>query len=59
LHSEFFWGGLSRYAATPLIIALPPGHNIITFRPWSPFATGSHLDRAEKIPKVTQTDWQR
>ena len=47
--------GVSRYAATPLIVALSPGHSDITrFRPWSPIATGSHLDRAEKIPKVAQ-----
>jgi len=53
LHSELFWGGASRYAATPLIVALSPGHSYITrFRPWSPFATGNHLDRAEKIPNV-------
>ena len=51
-----FWGELSRYAATPLIVALSPGHSDITrFRPWSPIATGSHLDHAEKIPKVAQT----
>ena len=32
-----FWGGVSRYAATPLIVALPPGHSDISkFRPWSP-----------------------
>jgi len=44
-----FWGWVSRYAATPLIVALSPGHSDITrFRPWSPFATGNHLDRAEK-----------
>jgi len=50
LHSDFFWG------ATPLIVALSPGHSdIIMFRPWSPIATGNHLDRAEKIPKVAQT----
>ena len=37
-------------------IALSPGHSDITrFRPWSPIATGNHLDRAEKIPKVAQT----
>jgi len=48
-----FWGGVSRYAATPLIVALSPVHSHTTrFRPWSPIATGSHLDRAEKIPKV-------
>ena len=48
---------MSRYAATPLIVALSPGHSdIITrFRPWSPIATGNHLDRAEKIPNVAQT----
>jgi len=51
-----FWGGVSRYATTPLIVALPPGHSDITrFRPWSPIATGNHLDRAEKIPEVAQT----
>jgi len=56
LHSEFFWGGVSRYAATPLIVALSLGHNDITrFRPWSPTATGNHLDRVEKMPKVAQT----
>ena len=51
-----FWGGVSRYAATPLIVALSLGHSDITrFRPWSPIATGNHLDRDEKIPKVAQT----
>ena len=47
---------MSLYAATPLIVALSPGHGDITrFRPWSPIATRNHLDRAEKIPNVTQT----
>ena len=47
---------MSRYVASPLIVGLSPGHSdIITFRPWSPIATGNHLDRAEKIPKFTQT----
>jgi len=56
LHSEFLGSGVSCYAATPLIVALSPGHNDITrFRPWSPIATGNHLDRAEKILKVAQT----
>ena len=51
-----FWGWVSRYATTPLIVALCPGHSDITrFLPWSPVATGNHLDRAEKIPKVAQT----
>ena len=47
---------MSSYAATPLIVALFPGHTDITiFRPWSPVATGNHFDRAEKIPKLAQT----
>ena len=51
-----FWGGMSRYAATPLIVALSPGHSDITrFRLWSPIATGNYLDGAEKIPKVAHT----
>jgi len=41
---------MSRYATTPLIVALSPGHSDITrFRPWSPITTGNHMDRAEKI----------
>ena len=56
LHSEFFGGVVSRYAATPLIVALSLGHNDITrFHPWLPVVTGNHFDRAEKIPKVAQT----
>jgi len=47
---------VSRYAATPLIVALSPGHSDLTrFRTWSPIATGNHLDRTENIPKVAQT----
>jgi len=53
---KIFWSRLSRYATTPLIVALFLGHSDITrFLPWSPIATGNHLDRAEKIPKVAQT----
>ena len=56
LHSEIFWGGVSRYSANPLIVALYPGHrDIIMFHPWSQIASGNNLDRAEKIPKVAQT----
>ena len=41
---------MSSYSATPLIVALFPGHSDVTrFRPWSPIATENHLDRAEKI----------
>jgi len=48
---------VSHYAAIPLIVALSPGHgNIIRFRPLSPIATGNHLGRTEKIPKVFQTN---
>ena len=51
-----FWGRVSRYAATSLIVALSPGHSDITrFRTWSPIATGNHLVRAEKIPNFAQT----
>ena len=47
---------MSRYAASPLIVALSPAHSDITrFRPWSPIATGNHLEGAENIPKVAQT----
>jgi len=47
---------VSRYAVTPLVVALSPGHSDITrFRPWSPIATENHLDYAEKIPKGAQT----
>jgi len=47
---------MSCYAAIPLIVTLSLGHSDITrFRPWSPIATGNHLDGAEKIPNVAQT----
>jgi hypothetical protein len=43
---------VNRYAATPLIVSLSPGHSdIIRFRPWSLIARGSHLNRAEEISK--------
>jgi len=39
-----------------MVVALSPGHSdIIRFLPWSPMATGNHLDRTEEIPKVAQT----
>ena len=48
---------MSRYAATPMIVALSPGHSYVTtYRSWSPIATGNHFDGAEKkVPKVAQT----
>ena len=40
-----------------VIVALSPSHSDITrFRQWSSIATGNHLDRAEKIPNVAQTN---
>ena len=51
-----FWGGLSRYAATPLIVAFSPGHSDITrLLLWSPIATENNLDLAEKIPNLART----
>ena len=51
-----FWGWLSRYAVTPLIVALSPGHTDITrFRPRSSIATRNHLNRAKKNSKFAQT----
>jgi len=45
-----FLGGVSYYAATPLIVALSLLHSDITrFRPWSPIATEDHLDRAMEV----------
>ena len=53
LHSEFFGGRVSHYAATSFIVTLSPGHSDITrFRPWSIIATGNHLDRAKKFQKL-------
>jgi len=47
---------VSRYAATPLIVALSPGHSHITrFRPLLQIATENHLGSAEKPPKLAQT----
>ena len=47
---------MSRYALTPLIVALSPSHSDKTrFRPWSPIATGNYLDRVEKNSKFAQT----
>jgi hypothetical protein len=46
-----FWGpgGMSRYAAIPMIVALSLGVRDITrFRPSSPIATENHVDRAKR-----------
>jgi hypothetical protein len=54
-----FWGlgGVSRYAATLLIVALSSGYSDVTmFRPWSPTAAGNHLDNAENS-KIFSADW--
>jgi hypothetical protein len=51
------WGRVSRYAATPLIVALYPGHSdITTLRPWSTIAIENYLDRAEKFPKLLRRE---
>jgi len=56
LYSEFLGDVVSRYAATPFIVALSPGRSdIARFRPWSPISTGNHLDRTEKNRKFAQT----
>jgi hypothetical protein len=47
---------VNRYAAIPLTVALSPSHSDINrFRLWSPIATGKHLEREKKIPKLAQT----
>jgi len=49
-YSRNSWGGVSRYATPPLIVALSPGHSGITrVRLWSLIATGNHLYRAKKF----------
>jgi len=46
-------GEMSRYAATPLIVAVSPGPSDRTrFRPWWLITTGNHLDHAEEIPNL-------
>ena len=57
LHSEFIGVGRGEpLCRTPVTVALSPGHSDITrFHPWSPIATGKHLDRSEKISKFAQT----
>jgi hypothetical protein len=50
-----FWGGVSRYTATPLLVALSPGHSDITrFLPWSTIAPDkkSFRLRRKKIPNL-------
>ena len=57
----FFGAGLSPYAATPLIVALSPGHSDINrFRPWSSIAPDreSFWPR-RKNSKSCSVDWHR
>ena len=53
-----FWGGVSRYAATPLIVALSPGHSDITrCRSWSPIAPDrKSFDSRRKNSKIFSDD---
>jgi len=56
-----FLGGVSRYAATPLIVALSPGHSDITrFRPWSPIAPDrKSFGSRRKNSKSCSDGWHR
>ena len=48
-----FWGRVEPLCRHSIVVALSPDHSDITrFRPWSPIATGNHLDRAKKIPNL-------
>ena len=48
-----FWGGVTRCAATPLIVALSPGHSYVTrFRPRSTIATEIIWIAPEKFQKL-------
>ena len=52
-----FWGGVRRYAAIPLIVALSPHHRDVNrFHPWLPIATGNHFDHAETF-QICSDDW--
>ena len=45
-YTQNFLGGVSRYAATPLIVALSTGHCDITrFRPWSALLSFSGINK--------------
>jgi len=52
---------MCRYAATPLIVALSPGHSDITrFRPWSPIAPDrKSFGSRRKNSKCCSDDWHR
>ena len=54
----FFWSGVSRYAATTLIVALSRGHSDITrFRPWSPIdSDGKSFGSPQKNSKTSSDD---
>jgi len=52
-----FGGGVRSYSATPLIVALSPGHSDIPkFRPWSPIAPNrKSFGLRRKNSKIAQT----
>ena len=56
-----FGGGMSRYATTPLIVALSPGHSdITTFHPWLPIAPDKKsFGSRRKNSKSCSDDWHR
>jgi hypothetical protein len=54
-HSDRYWGGVSRYGATPFIVAFATCHSDITkFRSRSLVTTGKHLNSAEIVPEIAQ-----
>ena len=51
-----FWGRVSHYATTTMIVALSLGHSDITrFCLCFPMTKRNHLDGAKRIPKIAQT----
>ena len=57
--NRIFLGGVSRYAVTPLIVALSPGHGDKTrFRQWSSIAIGNHSITPKRF-QICSDDWHR
>jgi len=60
VYSEFLGGGVSRYAATPLIVALSPDRSgINTFRPWSPIVKEIIWIASKKFEYLLRRQWHR
>jgi len=58
-YTRNFLGEVESLAATPLIVALSPGHNDLTrFRPWSPIARDKKsFGSGRKISKICSDEW--